>query len=333
MLPSYFPSRWLPGGHFQTLATFRRQTLPTLRSTPHVVSLCDGDAIVLHEDAPVLDSAVRRSCGEDAVLLVHGLCGCHAAGYMIRVADRLRRQGLTVYRMDMRGCGAAADLAVNVMHAGRSADCLAAMDHVARRHSGKLGVAGFSMGGNQVLRMLGRLGSGDDPSPGWSTRLVAAVALAPPVDLARCSRFMLQGSRRVYSRYFLKQLLASIPRNVASRQDVAETLRNRRPKTLWDLDDRLTAPLSGFVDAEDYYDRSSSMHVTGAIRIPTLLIAAADDPIVPVSCFRGPEAITASGDVHLELVPRGGHLGYVDRRWRCWADEAIEAFFVRSLRP
>ncbi|MEM9646670.1 MAG: alpha/beta fold hydrolase [Planctomycetota bacterium] len=342
--PEYRPSNVYVGGHLQTLATLRPKRLPALNPRRHVIKLSDHDAVVLHEDQPRLDTIGSRSLPasskrvEDtapAVLLVHGLCGCHAAAYMIRMADRLTRCGLRVFRMDMRGCGSALDLAANVTHAGRSADCLAAMDFIADRTSGPLAVAGFSMGGNQVLRMVGRLELDRDPADGnrgdppeWKSRLVAAAAVSPPVDLARCSRFMLEGVRRLYSRYFLKQLLRRIPSRVAARAEVQAILRDHRPTTLWDLDDRLTAPLSGFKDANDYYDDSSAMHVTEKIAVPTFILAAKDDPIVPASCFAGPNAVRFSKRVHVQMVDRGGHLGYVDRSGDCWMDEVLQAYLV-----
>ena len=263
--------------------------------------------------------------------MVHGLCGCHAARYMVRVADRLLRHGIRVFRMDMRGCGSASDLCDRVTHAGRSDDCLAAMDFVAGRTDGPLGLAGFSMGGNQVLRMLGRIGSGTNDVPGWKDRLAAAVAVAPPVDLARCSANMLVGVGRVYSRYFLKQLLAGLPPRIARQSAVQEMLRDRPPRNLWELDDVLTAPLSGFSGADEYYAWSSAMQVAQQIETPTLVLAADDDPIVPVSCFSGSDAVSFSSQVQIHIAESGGHLGYIDRRGDCWMDAAVECFFTRTL--
>lgn len=322
-LPPYFPSRVYVGGHLQTLATLRSRGSTVLTAQPHLVPLADGDSIVVHEDVPQ-----HANVESPSVLMVHGLCGCHAARYMVRIADRLLRHGIRVFRMDMRGCGSASELCDQVTHAGRSDDCLAAMAFIARRTDGPLGMAGFSMGGNQVLRMLGRLGQSDADAPDWKDRLTAAAVVAPPVDLARCSANMLVGIRRVYSRYFLKQLLNGLPKRIASQPTVQATLRDRPPNTLWELDDVLTAPLSGFSGADEYYARSSAMHVTAQVNVPTLVLAAADDPIVPVSCFEGNDAVNFSPNVETHVVHRGGHLGYVDRRGDCWMDSAIESFFA-----
>lgn len=330
-LPPYLPSRVYRGGHLQTLATLRSRGHVLLSPEPHVVQLKDGDAVVVHEDVPPDLARSAAAVDAPAVLMVHGLCGCHAARYMVRVADRLLQLGIRVFRMDMRGCGAARDLCDRVTHAGRSDDCRAAMDFVADRTTGPLGVAGFSMGGNQILRMLGRIERADAVVPAWKDRLAAAVAVAPPVDLAKCSSSMLVGIRRVYSRYFLKQLLSGLPPRIAKQDQVQQALQTQRPRTLWELDDVLTAPLSGFSGADEYYADSSAMHVTGVIRTRTLVLAAEDDPIVPASCFAGDESVPFSSCVETHLVKRGGHLGYVDRQGNAWMDVAVQHFFQRRL--
>ncbi len=329
-VPPFLPHPLWRGGHLQTLATLRSGRSPVLRPIPHLVPTRDDDTIVLHEDLPTLPDDEPR--GEFAgstpsVLLVHGLCGCHRSSYMVRIADRLTRRGIRVFRMDQRVCGAATKLSNQITHAGRSDDCADALDYIAARTDGPLGVAGFSMGGNQVLRMLGHRSVHPSSDNDFFDRLIAAFVVAPPVDLACCSRHMLTGLRRVYSRYFLKRLLRGLPHVARRHQWVDDLLATAPPKTLWDFDDRLTAPLAGFKDAMHYYDTCSARRVTGSIRTPTCLVAAINDPIVPITCFRGDQAAEFSTSVQRVLVPGGGHLGFVDRRGNCWIDGVAETYF------
>lgn len=314
--PSFRVHPFLFGGHLQTLATVAPGRANGLSPTQIRVPVSDGDSIMLHRDRPT-----DRPRG-DAVLLVHGLTGCHAAPYMIRLATRLTQAGVTVYRMDMRGFGAATALTKNLSHAGRSDDCLAALAVMADEVPGKLFGVGVSLGGNQLLRGLGRIGRGVDAAPGWIDRLGGIIAVSPPIDLLRCSDRMQRRRMRPYNRYFIRSLLRRIPPGVAARADFGDCIGGPRPRTLRELDERFTAPLSGFENAAEYYAWSSANRVTASIRVPALVVTSADDPIVPVGCFTDDRNIW-SPSTQLIVTPRGGHVGFVDWRRKCWMDDVV----------
>ena len=334
--PSFRPHPLLLSGHLQTIASVRvtyRAELPTVQ---HAIDLPDGDALMLHEDRPP-----DWVPGQSSVLLVHGLCGCHAAAYMVRLADRFFRAGVRVFRMDLRGCGAGAALSSGLNHAGRSDDLMTAMGWIANRTgSGPLGVAAISLGGNQLLRGLGRVGMGADPKPYWFDRLHRAMAVAPPIDLLRCAVNLQRWVLWPYNRYFVRMLLARAPLRVRERQEFQTAIREMRPRTLRELDERITAPLSGFRDAADYYHQSASASVLDQNPIPTLILAAADDPIVPVGCFTD-RVNDLPPTTKLMIVPRGGHVGFIERaqgksaqgqRARGnWMDEMVMAWFQSMM--
>lgn len=294
-----------------------------LRPTEHVVRLPDGDAIVLHEDRPQSWRA-----GDRSMLLVHGLSGCHAAPYMLRLGERFVDRGLRVFRMDMRGCGAGATLSRNVTHAGRSEDLLAALDKIAElTEAGPLLVTGVSLGGNQLLRAAGRVCGGHDSTPAWFDRLERIAAVAPPVDLQRCSDNLQRWEMRPYNYYFIRALLARTPALVRDREDFQRGVQFGRPRTMRELDDRFTAPLSGFADAAEYYAKASAASVSRQNSVPTLVLAAKDDPIVPIGCFVD-DSDQWSASTQLVVTRTGGHVGFIDRRKRSWMDDALDAWFV-----
>ena len=323
--PKFRPHRFLLGGHLQTLATVAPARKSTLTPTQIRVPVSDGDSIVLHRDRPM------HSARNDGVLLVHGLTGCHGAPYMIRLAHWLTEAGMTVYRMDMRGFGAATELTRNLAHAGRSDDCVAALTRMADDVPGNLFAVGVSLGGNQLLRGFGRIGSGDDPRPDWIERVRGVAAISPPIDLLRCSDRMQRRRMRLYNRYFIGSLLGRIPPGVAAREDFADCIAGTRPRTLRELDDRFTAPLSGFAGAAEYYDWSSANRVTASINVPALVVTAADDPIVPVGCFVDDASIW-SPSTQLIITRRGGHVGFVDWRRKCWMDDVVTGWIEYQLR-
>jgi len=317
--PDFQPHRLLLGAHAQTLAgAFAPVKLPAYTARREVVPLPDGDHVVLHDDCPV-----AWQPGTRVVLLVHGLGGSHESGYMRRIAAKLNARGIRAFRMDMRGCGAGAALARLPFHGGRSADVEAALQAIDRLCPGSpISLAGFSLGGNVILKMLGELGSNVPAA------LDRAVAFNPPLDLYTSVQHILQPANRYYQKYFLRSLLR-LARDRSER--LAETTKSRRDRaafrqsgcrTILDFDQNYTAPICGFQNAEDYYRRSSAAPLVGAIRVPTLIVTAADDPLVPVGMFT---RLANSPAVVTRLVSGGGHLGYIgrrgidpDRRWMDW---------------
>lgn len=314
------------GGHLQTLVTLGAVMATELSPSQHVVPVSDGDSIVLHEDRPG-----GWRLGDPSMLLIHGLTGCYAAPYMLRLAERFLRGGVRVFRMDMRGCGAAAVWTRNLTHAGRSDDVLRALDAMAAlSQAGPLYAIGVSLGASQLLRAVGRIGAGLQAAPDWFERLSRIAAVAPPLDLHRCSKNMERWVLRPYNYYFIKSLLARAPDGVRAREDYQRQLSAGRPRTLRELDERITAPLSGFADADDYYSQASSHQVTRYNRVPTLVLTAGDDPIVPLGCFVD-DRTQWPATTKLVIARTGGHVGFVDRHKRSWMDHVLAAWFARSV--
>ncbi len=321
-VPPFRPHPFYRGGHLQTIVAIGSARVTDLDPTRHMVEVSDGDRIVLHEDRPQ-DWDPR--CG--SMLLVHGISGCHAAPYMMRLSRLFFHRGMRVFRMDMRGCGAGNALTANLTHAGRSDDILAALSTVADvTQSGPIAAIGVSLGANQILRAVGRVGAGIDPTPGWFSRLDRIALVAPPLDLQRCSDNMQRLLLRPYNYYFIRSLMSRTPPRVRQREDFQQRAAGRRPRTLRELDDWFTAPLSGFSGAADYYAESSANLVTRENPVRTLVLAAEDDPIVPIGCFvddptQWPETTS------LVVAPTGGHVGFVDRARKSWMDQVMDAWF------
>jgi predicted alpha/beta-fold hydrolase len=321
--PPFDPHPVFRGGHLQTIVSIGSRMAKRLTPKQHIVPVTDGDAIVLHEDCPT-----TWQPGDRSILLVHGLSGCHAAPYMLRLASQFFSKGMRAFRMDMRGCGAGSELAGNLTHAGRSEDIVAALDAIAvRTQSGPMAAFGVSLGANQLLRAVGRIGAGLDATPPWFDRLERIAVVAPPLDLQRCSDNMQRWTMRPYNYYFIRSLLARAPARVRDRHDFQQQVLAGRPRTLRELDDRITAPLSGFADATQYYAASSATTVTRHNSVRTLVLAAADDPIVPIGCFVD-DKHQWPASTQLVVTRTGGHVGFIDRNRRSWMDKVVGAWFA-----
>ncbi len=302
----------IPGGHLHTVLAYAvaqwQRRVPARR---RLVVLPDGDQLVLHEQCP----AAWRP-GAPVALLLHGLAGCHQSSYMVRVARKLVRRGVRVYRMDLRGAGAGALLA----RGGYSCVCLpdvhAALVQVARWCAeSPIHLVGFSLGGNLALKCAAS-------PPAASVPLRSVVSVCPPVDTERSSRCLARGLGRLYDRHFVRCLYRRLLWRRRRRPDVLMGKLERMPRTLREFDARWTAPVWGFRTVEDYYQAADTRGDLQRAVVPTLVLAAQDDPLVPPEGFL---ETTPSPHVVLKLVPGGGHLGFLargsrdpDRWWMDW---------------
>jgi len=313
--PPFRPHPLVRGGDWQTIAPvlFRGdERLPV--KAQHPVELEDGDRIVLVESCPE-----SWQTGDPVVMMLHGLAGCHQSNYMIRAAAKMHDRGWRTFRLDHRGVGAAQGLADRPYHAGRIHDALAGLQTIEQLAPGsQLSAVGYSLSGNLILKLISTLKS-ELPS-----RLVSVAAVCPAIDLIRSSAQIRVPRNRFYDRHFARFLwkrsadYAAVARELPHLSSPSE-----RPLSLYEFDSRVTAPLGGFADVEEYYHSSSAIHDLHRIDRPTMILAAEDDPLIPADMFRN---VRYSSTTSLVMPSGGGHLGFLgrtnqsdpDRRWMDW---------------
>ncbi|MEM9351882.1 MAG: alpha/beta fold hydrolase [Planctomycetota bacterium] len=310
-VPAFRPHPLLCNGHLQTAAgVYLPSRVSPYNAKAHVVEVEDGEAIVLHEDGPS-----GPSNGE-VVLLAHGLTGCHLSPYMVRVASRLNERGYTVFRMDLRGCGAGVAHAEKPVHCGLGGDIAAALEHIARCCPDSPAYAvGYSLSGGILLNMLA------DAGEFVCGNLVRSLAICPPIDLVFTEQHLNTGFARRYNRFFARNVWKQVLHRGTVHPHLAPS-DPEPPTRLRDLDERVTAPAGGFASADDYYRKASPGPKLSAIRQSVTVLKSQDDPIVPFHAFFGFDR----SDAVEVLAPRsGGHLGFIgarsndpDSRWLDW---------------
>ena len=278
----------------------------------HPVLLPGGGTTFLHDDRPVDWQPTAPTA-----LLLHGLTGDHQSPYMVHAAKRLNEAGVRTFRMDMRACGAGEGLSHMPYHAGCSDDLRKALARVIEIcPASPISLVGFSIGGNTVLKLAGEAA---DHLPSQLSRLVV---VSPPIDLGVCVERFSQGATRYYDRYLARALYRQLLRSESLIEFAPYVVNGFRPRGQRDFDAWYTAAIWGFETVDDFYAETSSNHVVSEIRVPTLLIASRDDPLVPVELF---EPLRAHRSIKLHLTEHGGHLGFIgrrgvdpDRRWLDW---------------
>jgi len=306
----FMPHWGLNCPHRQTiLATLLPSHFTPRKTKRHTVRLADGEQLYLFENGPASKAA--------PVVLVHGLGGSYQSGYMRRISAKLARQGRQVFRVNLRGVAEGVRLAQKTAHAGCIEDLADALRWIHRHaNSAPAAVAGFSLGGNIVLKLLSRL----TDFPG--ILISRAVTVAPPVDLETSSQKITSQHKGFYDRVFLRNLHKHLNQRSRYYPDCPYTPLWPSPKTLRDLDHRFTAPVNGFSGVDDYYGQSSSKDELYRITTPTTILIAEDDPVVPAEIFSDAEL---SASTTLLRTTHGGHLGYLsgrrhqgDHRWMDW---------------
>jgi predicted alpha/beta-fold hydrolase len=282
----------------------------------------DGDEVELRRVAP------PRGRDGDAprLLLLHGLEGTIRSHYLRGTLAHAHRLGWAADALIFRSCNGEVTRTRRLYHSGETTDLDFVVRRLIKEHPGQpLGLAGFSLGGNVLLKWLGE-GGADLPS-----EVRGAVAVSVPYDLERGSRFIERGFARVYTRHFLRTLRAKARAKLDRDPGLFDLGALARARTLYDFDDAVTAPVHGFESAHDYYHRSSSLNYLAAIRRPTLLLSAFDDPFLPPDVLNEVAAIAASNpDLETEFHERGGHVGFVSGRSplspRYYAEERVLGF-------
>ncbi|SDK17697.1 hydrolase [Microbulbifer yueqingensis] len=322
MTEKFRPARGLGNCHLQTVFPRFHRPRPWVRTHSRWFHTPDGDVIALHMPHRLRDDPQRP-----LVLVLHGLEGSVNSPYAQGIMEALQANGFQVAVMHFRGCGGIPNKLPRAYHSGDSDDPRWLAGELRKEFPRTpLMAVGYSLGGNVLLKWLGEDGEG---SP-----LAAAVSISAPLDLHACSRRINSGLSRVYQRHLLKSLRESLLRK-STDKELASHLPDLGDRRLFSnfrvFDHMFTAPLHGYRDVEDYYTRASSKPLLGAIRRPTLIIHAIDDPFICPSAVPAPSE--CSNCVELDISRQGGHVGFVSGSlWRpeYWLETRIPEFLARA---
>lgn len=320
----FVPATGVVGPHRQTLVArllrpdggvpFRRERL----ETP------DGDFIDL--DYPFPNRDLRTDV---LVLVLHGLEGSARSKYALEVYRNLAARDVASVGFNFRSCSGELNRKPRLYHSGETGDLGFVLATLREAHPHRrLGVIGFSLGGNVLLKYLA-----ESSEAGIETGITTAATVSVPFDLAAGARHLERPMGRMYGTFLLGKLRRKTSAKRALLDDRIDVDRAVRSRTFYEFDNAATAPLHGFADADDYYRRSSSGPRVGSVAVPTLMIQAEDDPFLPASAIpyeqirRNPFLLTA-------FTPRGGHVGFLGGQpWRplFWAEREVATFLARAL--
>jgi len=271
----------------------------------------------------MLDRPAEPAAGRPLVILVHGLTGCEDSVYILSAARHLLDLGYAILRLNVRGAGPSRAYCGEHYHVGRTADFRRVLwqlpEDVTRDG---IVTIGYSLGGAMLLKYLGEEGA--------FSPLRAAVTICSPIDLVRTAKHMVRPRNWLYHNYILNGMKAeALAQGARISDDERAIVRGARSVT--EYDDRFISPRYGFRGAEDYYRLCAPLEFMPDIRVPTMVLAACDDPWIPIEYYR--EFKWSDNPWLLPVFPStGGHVGFHgDAGNRPWCNLAIERFLERAV--
>lgn len=310
---TYSPPFFLFNRHLETIfpALFRK-----VKRLPYAT-----DRIVTPDD-DFLDIYQFRQGSPNAVIISHGLEGNAWRPYVTGMVNACFMAGYDVITWNFRGCGDEMNRKLRFYHSGATEDLDAVTQFAISRGYEQLNLIGFSLGGNLTLKFLGERTV--------NPTIKKAVTLSVPMDLLTSCRQISRPGNRLYARRFLKSLKEKVLRKSALMPEL-DISGIKKIKTIMEFDDRYTAPLHGFNDAMSYYHQCSAIRVVAHIKIPTLIINAANDPFLSRECY--PEKLLRNHPyVQFENPSRGGHVGFAqfNKNGLYWSEERTVNFLQQN---
>ncbi|QCR23264.1 YheT family hydrolase [Pontibacter sp. SGAir0037] len=291
---TYRAPAYLFNGHIQTIvpALFRK-----VREMPSY----ERERLLTPDD-DFLDADWYKTGSKSLAILSHGLEGDSSRSYILGMVKALNQNGIDALAWNYRSCSGEPNKLLSSYHLGASDDLNFVIQHALK--TGKyttLYLLGYSAGGNITLKYLGE-------KPELVPQEVKRAAVfSVPVDLKSSA----QRIPVIYTRRFLKTLGKKLEQKSEMFPGQVDLSNFSLYWSFPEFDNRYTAPLHGFKDAEDYYSRVSSRQFLPQIKIPTLLVNAQNDPFLGSACYPVEEA-AQSTHLYLETPAQGGHVGFAE---------------------
>jgi predicted alpha/beta-fold hydrolase len=293
---NYRPPFFLKNRHLQTLWPSLFRKISGVKYTREKIITPDDDFI---------DLDWIKNFTDRAVIICHGLEGNSERAYVKGMAKAFTKRGWDTAAYNFRGCSGETNKQIRFYHSGSTDDLQTVITHLKKlKIYKKIALVGFSLGGNIVLKYFGEKGSKID-------KIITAGGVASvPCDLAASSIQLAKKSNYLYMLHFLILLKQKIKNKMKLYPDKLSLDKYSQIKNFKQYDDRYTAPLHGFKNAEDYWTKCSSKQFLKNIRKPVFLINALDDPFLSSECFPFNDA-EINKFFHFETPSIGGHLGFV----------------------
>jgi len=277
------------------------------------------------EDDDFLELDLYQVRSKKLVIMSHGLEGNSERPYILGAVKKFTDSDWDVLAWNYRGCGTQMNKTEKFYHSGATYDLHRVVEYAANEHYEIIALIGFSLGGNLTLKYIGESGEH------LNDKIKTAVVFSVPLDLAGCSTEIDKPHNFFYARRFLKSLRQKALDKEKLMPGFMDLSKLAKANSIWEFDDKFTAPLHGFRDAPDYYTKCSAIHFIESIKIPTLVVNAANDPFLSPSCLDSSK-FESLENVYYEMPKQGGHVGFSDysNQGSYWSDRRAFDFISEN---
>jgi len=311
----YNPPFYYRNGHISTIYSgrIRKTFIPDYKREK--LELPDGDFLSL-------DYKTNPESGK-ALVLCHGLEGDSRRSYNNTCANYFLEKGFSVFAWNNRSCGGEMNRLPRFYHHGTVEDLDIIVQHIINKGFEKIYLIGFSLGAAQIMNYFGRFEI--------DRKVKAGVAVSVPIQLQPCAEKLKKGFNRVYMNVFIRKLKKKFTEKAEQYPDLIDRKRIPEIRTFDEVDEYFTAPLHGFKNKDDYYEKASPAYTMKNIRTPVLVINALDDPFLGEGCYPA-ELAKQSEFVFLETPKHGGHCAFLLSNSKvAWTDLRAYEFFNSEI--
>ncbi|MEQ6118372.1 alpha/beta fold hydrolase [Reichenbachiella sp. MALMAid0571] len=288
-------SFYIHNGHFETIIPSLFREIKGIKYTRERIETPDDDFI---------DLDWLKDGNDKLIILSHGLEGSSDRHYVKSMAKYFHQLGWDVLAWNYRSCSGEINRALRMYHHGVTDDYDTMIQHALISNTyKKVVLSGFSMGGSTTLKYLGEKGSNVDP------RILASAVFSVPCNLWDSALQLKKSENRFYRRRFLKKMLTKIKLKAEVYPDQINIEGVDNITTFDEFDERYTAPLHDFKDAQDFYTSSTSDQFYDNIKVPSLIVNAKNDPMLGNKCYPA-DIATTHPFLYLEIPKHGGHVGF-----------------------
>ena len=310
------PPRYLRSPHLQTLLTSRFvRGLVRGRSTPPPGREVDLHMVEL-DGAPHLKAIINTEPSRPLVILIHGWLGSAQSPYVERVTAALLAAGFGVARLCLRDHGDTEAQNEAMFSSAKIDEVNAAVAQLHQRFgTDASGLVGFSLGGNFALRVALH------GVPGIARCLAVCPVIDPASTVHRIDRGWVG-----YQRYFIGKWRESLIEKQQAFPDIYQIDSVLSLSTVSALTDFIVDRYLPFANTAEYYARYDLTDAPfDELNIPTTILAAADDPVIPADTIVD---LAPAANLHKVITPTGGHCGFLaDARLGTWLEDLVPKWF------
>jgi predicted alpha/beta-fold hydrolase len=253
------------------------------------------------------DECVGRPSDEvPLVLICHGLQSDSTSPLIKDMTMAFNSKGMDAACINFRGCSGEINRTPVGYHLGFTDDLKQMIKHVNKLFPSKrIYLSGFSLGANVVTTCLAEMGD-----TAYDHNICGAAVNAVPFDMVKGNLNLNEDgiTKSIYGSRLLQSMIDRIEESYDTIDFSFPREKARECKTIMDVENLLIAPVFGFEDAWDYYEKCSSLDKIDRVSVPQLVVQAKDDPF-----FRGqtnPQN-DPNRPLRIHYTEYGGHCGYV----------------------